>query len=523
MPRKPRLEKIAFLLLKEGVEQEEALRKDRDLSAHVVPPLTTTKEMLFVHAPPPHRPNWQNYLNRHVRGGLGDLYSAGASAVLFLEVRDRRFAIAFGGGRHLLLPDVIEEDFGLKVVLNTVDPERLRSVDAKNIDETTMHTRLDVSRESPFSTFGLDVTQDLVRAVTGTPRDETLAHRLTGADALGVSTRAQVPELPDLGARLLDAYAATDYRDNFEFIDYLRPESKPGRIAELNELLVEAVNAWDIDSLHLAAPEPLDWMDVLGFRFSSSDDHDVDNDPRITRYLDSKHDPVTIDDLKSDQLVALRASDGGVLDHWSIYRSAVFEIESDGEVFVLSGGRWFRVNRDFKDRVTREVEALPIFVGLPDADPGTDEDAYNNKAAASLDAACMDKKFVYDGGPDKMEICDVLTRTGTMIHVKQRGSSSTLSHLFAQGLNTADRLLGDDEFRRQAREVVTEVDPDFADVIPLERPDPSTRQVVFAVITRSTRQTPLTLPFFSVLSLRSAAQRLRALGCPVAIAAVREP
>jgi hypothetical protein len=73
MPRTPRLEKLTFLLLKEGASLAEALRGDRDLSAHVVPPLTTSHETLFVNAPPPHRPNWQNYLNQHVRGRLGDL------------------------------------------------------------------------------------------------------------------------------------------------------------------------------------------------------------------------------------------------------------------------------------------------------------------------------------------------------------------------------------------------------------------------------------------------------------------
>jgi len=43
-----------------------------------------------------------------------------------------------------------------------------------------------------------------------------------------------------------------------------------------------------------------------------------------------------------------------------------------------------------------------------------------------------------------------------------------------------------------------------------------------AVITRSQRTTPLTLPFFSLFSLRNATIRLRALGCPVSVAAVRE-
>src|SRR6185503_17445317 len=101
---------------------------------------------------------------------------------------------------------------------------------------------------------------------------------------------------------------------------------------------------------------------------------------------------------------------------WQVYRCLVFQVELDGYLYVLSDGDWFRVDIDYRRRVEAEVEALPDFVGLPDADRGTDEDAYNRKAAQSVGALCLDKRFVYDGGPDKMEICDLLTRDGALIH-----------------------------------------------------------------------------------------------------------
>jgi uncharacterized protein (TIGR04141 family) len=177
---------------------------------------------------------------------------------------------------------------------------------------------------------------------------------------------------------------------------------------------------------------------------------------------------------------------------------------------------------NFKDRVYNEVAQIRLLEGLPAADQGTDEDSYNLKAAAAIDALCLDKKFVYDGGPDKMEVCDILTRDGGFIHVKHRGSSSTLSHLFTQGLNSAERLLQDPDFRRKAREVVAAEDEAFADVFTEDRPSPESHQITFVVITRSDRDTPLTLPFFSVVSLRAAASRLRGYGFPVSVAAVRE-
>jgi uncharacterized protein (TIGR04141 family) len=524
VPRQPQLHKLTLSLQKEGVRREDVLREVDRLSEHMVPALDTRSETLFVHAPPPHPPGWQAYLERHVRGGLANLYSSGAAAVLFVEASGREFALTFGQGRHLLDGELFEEDFGLKVVLNTVAPDRLRSVDAKNIDETTMHTRRDLSRESAFSAFGLDVTHDLLRAVTGAPTDETLAHRLTGADALGIWTRTQLPELPRLGERLLDAFGSEEYKKNFDFIDYLRPEKKPGRISDLNELLLQALNRREIDDVHLAAPEIVDWMELEGFQFAPSDQTELDADPRISRYLDTVGaDSLDIERLKSDRLVAIRVGDQQVLGNWSVFKSIVYQVELDGEMFVLSGGRWFRVSTDFKERVYRDLGDLAFFEGLPDADAGTNEGDYNIKAAAALGGVCLDKRLVFDGGPDKMEICDILAPTGAMIHVKQRGSSSTLSHLFAQGVNSAERTLTDRDFRRQARQILAELDAEFAEAISEERPEPTAHPVVFAVITRSERQTLLTLPFFSILSLRTAVQRLRALGCPVFVAKVPEP
>jgi uncharacterized protein (TIGR04141 family) len=95
--------------------------------------------------------------------------------------------------------------------------------------------------------------------------------------------------------------------------------------------------------------------------------------------------------------------------------------------------------------------------------------------------------------------------------------------LFSQGVNSAERLLQDAEFRRQARALIARERADFGDVLPPDRPSPDAHEISFVVITRSDRDTPLTLPFFSVVSLRAAATRLHGFGFRVSIAAVREP
>jgi uncharacterized protein (TIGR04141 family) len=525
MARPPRLQKLTVFLLKEGLESNNALRERDGVTGYVVPALTQAMESLFVLAPPPRTPRWAGYLGPHLATNLEGLFTSSAPAVLLINSADRLFAVTFGQGRHLLDPEALEQDFGLRVVLNTVAPDQLKSVDARTIEETTLHTRRDVSRDSSLSAFGLDVARDLVRAVTGTPQDATLAHRLTGADALGIETRAQLPELPALMTRLLSAYEATDYKQNFEFIDHLRPEKDPGRLSELNSLLIDALKTGDITDAHLAAPEVLDWLELAGFKLSTTADREPESDPRISTYRESREqelEDLTIETLKADRLIAVRVSDEGILAAWPIYRCLVYQLELSGYLYVLSGGQWFRVAVQYKNRLYSQAETIERLEGLPDADPGSTEDAYNMKAAAVIGGLCLDKKLIQADGPDRMELCDILSREGGLIHVKQRGSSSTLSHLFAQGLNSAERLLLDDNFRERARNLIQGEDPTCTDVVSAERPEPSEHEVSFVVITRSERQTPLTLPFFSVISLVNAADRLGAFGYRVSVAAVRE-
>ena len=271
--------------------------------------------------------------------------------MLLFEAEERLFAVTFGQGRHLLEPESFEKDFGLKVVLNTVAPDQLKSVDAKTIDETPVHTRRDLSKDSAFSAFGLDPSRDLLRAVTGRPRDETLAHRLAGSDALAIHTREDLSRLPELGARLLAAYQADDYREHFAFIDFLRPERDPGRIAELQDLLLAALASQEWTDIHLAAPETLDWQEFDGFRFSTQPkDEDNANDPSIRAYLATREDDLDLSVLKHDRMLAMRASDGEPMASWQVYKCIVFQVELDGYLYVLSDGDWFRVDLDYRTR-----------------------------------------------------------------------------------------------------------------------------------------------------------------------------
>jgi uncharacterized protein (TIGR04141 family) len=184
---------------------------------------------------------------------------------------------------------------------------------------------------------------------------------------------------------------------------------------------------------------------------------------------------------------------------------------------VLSGGDWYRIDKSYRDKVESFVRKVPeLELKLPGADAMQGEDAYNLAAAEAVNGVCLDQKLVGVGGIDRIEVCDVLTKDGLFIHVKKRGRSSTLSHLFAQGVTSAEMLLNDDEFRKDAAKRVKEVDATFAAAIPQKPGAREKIEVAFVILSRGQRpEKPYGLPFFSLVSLKAATERLQGAGVKV--------
>ncbi len=528
MARAPKLQSLAIFLLKEGIRSPaEAISESDGITWHDARASTGVSGSLAVKAPTRKAPWWVSYLGPHVGTGtsLAGLANASTAALLVIEAAGRMFAFSFGYGRHLLNPDAYEPGFGLRVVLNTVEPDRLTSVDARTFDELTMHTRRDVSQGSSFAAFGLDVTRDLVRAVTGPPRDEGLGRRASGSDALALLTRAQFPELPALCERLADEYAGEAYKERFGWIDHLQRVRDRALVERLDASVVEAIRSEDLIDMHLAPPEPLPGERLAGFKFSTSNQDRLDPDPRITEYRATveRIDDLELTNLKNDKVIAINADNDMPLEQWSVYRCIVFDKRHEGVLYALSAGHWYAVSESFADDVIRFATDLPeLDVDLPDAVLGDREEIFNEAAAQAIGGLCLDQRLVATPAGDRIEMCDILTRHRQLIHVKKRGSSSTLSHLFSQGLVSAELLTREGAFRDEARAMVAALDGGFDAVLPTDRPGRDEWEVGFVVITRSRRDTPLTLPFFSLVNLRSTVQRLQDLGFRVSVRKVDE-
>src|SRR5262249_49658804 len=122
-----------------------------------------------------------------------------------------------------------------------------------------------------------------------------------------------------------------------------------------------------------------------------------------------------------------------------------------------------------------------------------------------------------------VEICDLLSINRQLIHVKRHLGSSDLSHLFSQGLVSAELLQSSPEFRDATRAKIAEVADgrDGFDFFNGETIRTSEFEVAYAIAERwNGRSIVEALPFFSKVNLRDVAERLRERGFKVTLSQI---
>ena len=123
---------FSIFLLKKGYDTSNSLKDNNSLSKAVAAKKLPKHSTLFVLDNPPRDPWWKNYFDIEQ-----PLPQASKGALVFIPVKDRCFALSFGHVFHNLLDNCYEYDFGLRVTLNSLDPNKLKSV--RNCMELTTY------------------------------------------------------------------------------------------------------------------------------------------------------------------------------------------------------------------------------------------------------------------------------------------------------------------------------------------------------------------------------------------------
>lgn len=498
--------KLNVYLIKSGVTDEQIVRPGL-LSSNIDGVGT-----FFGVDSQPITPNWFSSFFGAAIASPFRLLSANSKGVLLVKrtyEEERTFAITFGHGRFLLADGVVEERFGLKIVLNTMEDDSFRSFDRTTLGSSPRQSREQVSRGSDVSAFGLDIEQDLVRSVTAKSRDRRLGKIITGRDSLSISAKFGAHNIGTLLDICMSQYASQSYKENYDWIDQISHVKDPAKLNELNNDLVERLNKSNYENIWMAPPDILDWVDIKDFRYGSSKKSKTTEDLDISEFMESLgDDPITLESINSKAIIAVSSKDDSVAEQWNAFRCIYAETTLDKRVHVLNDGKWYEIAADFSDRVNIDYLSIPTAdLKLPPY-AHKDENAYNEFITTQIEGACcMDQKLIqHGGGKSKIEFCDVATKDGKLIHVKRRSGSAQLSHLFSQGAVAGELYVQDSNFREKLNDKF----PDTHKLgNPAQQPDPKAHEIVFAVVGGNGSEN---IPFFSKVTIRNARRRLRGYG-----------
>lgn len=407
---------------------------------------------LFVKRPKPHFPSWSKFFSSRIDPiEFGKISSSGA--VLMVTVAGRHLAVVFGTGRSLLDPLMLEQRFGLLTTLNAVDPKRVRSIDTQSLAKHGMQSRTQASRDSTPREFGLDIDQDLVRAVAGTPIDGKVGETIAGLDSLHVSARISLDDLPERLSLYLKTSKDKKYQAEFGWIDRIRDVKDPATIEALEKRLLKELKSKKGPVTCWIAPEGIiEPNTVVYFQYGHAS-----MAPRVSQLtLDNCFEyfggakTVTMDGLQQKRVVALRADDT-IAHEWPLYRCLYAELQHDRRSYLLNAGKWYQVDEEFVQGVNDAVSKIATCdIGFPQFDDKDGERGYNERVVANSRGhfTLADRENVqHGGGPSKIEFCDLYSKERDIVHVKVYHGSAVLSHLFSQAAASGQTFKFDATFR----------------------------------------------------------------------------
>lgn len=457
------------------------------------------------------RPQWLDFFDEVPEIKALDLRNRTHSAVFLVETAGRGFALSFGYGYSMIEPAAIKRRFGLRAALNLVDPEQIRSMDRKRLESVTMYTREQAGRGSGLNAFTIDAERELLRSITGASKDKGVGTRVSGKDAFAITGRAELGQILERVASWYELSQKDEYKGSFLWVDNIAEERDSAKILSLDSILEVRIRDGDLEKIWLMPPEILDWTDIDGFRFRNKNGplcQELEFDTYFAdRYREQSE--ASIKKMKKDKVLAQSNETGAADPRWSVYGCLYAEVMLDDDLYILDESQWYRIDRNFADEVAGFQSAMVTTgLSLPPCE-GENEGHYNARVAKESRGALklMDKKTVSSGtGRGTVEVCDLYHPVRKIfVHVKKYSSSSTMSHLFAQGYVAAQSLLYHRGFQRRAIDKF----PDGG--LPEGDFDPAEYEVAYAVIAKAGRD-GVELPFFSLVNLRTAAQTLERIG-----------
>lgn len=406
------------------------------------------------------------------------------------------FAIPFGGGKSLLINEALVEDFGLKILLNSVDIDQFRQLHISDCGKNFRSTSSQLPKLGTIDDFVFDFNTEILKKAVAKSDDELFANNnIIGADGITVTVPYKCNNIDDFLIECYQKYKSNKYKEHFSWLDNIREVKDPTLKEKLQLVLINSINSKEFDKVWMAVPEIIDWDNVSYFKFRKRDN--PENDISISTFIktfDNEH----IDNFK--QILNKNVSAYDFNDNesytWSANKCLMCEINYQDNIYCYNASKWYVVNKDYSIEIQKYYNSLPVSnVKFIECKEKYEKD-YNKRLSESLpNSVLMDCKNIeaIESGRSPVELCDVLTNNNELIHIKRGETSSYLSHLFNQARVSSD-LLYYEKFRIKANNKIGKeyFDRNFKT---------SNYTIILGIITNGKEDLPK-IPFFSKVAIR---------------------
>lgn len=487
--------------------------------------------VFFARRPDPHPTEWLDFVEPVAGGLLDGAEVSSMGCLVILPSEDRLFALAFGTGWSFISPHAFERNFGLKVVANAIDDGQLRVLDARSLDAVSLNQRMQTSRRSAISDFGMNLDRDMLTGVTGSAQSAGLLGKtIAGRDSLKIRRDIEWDDFGELLRELLLLWDSELYRDSyFAAIDHFGIVRDKELLQSLDERLQREIENGDAGNLCLAVPEMIAWENPI-FKYQKPRQGAPHEDIDWETYVDSVDEygiDVTIELMKRQSVHCFIGDDDKLAYTWPVYSCLYVELVDGEDVFVLSSGAWCKIAGSYIESVNHDVMTIPgcslalSATSLPDEDQYIDIHTGDNNPGYRK----MHKEMIsHGGGHGSIEFCDILSPSRHLIHIKRHGrrkGPEALSHLFSQGVVSSQLMMSDTQFRQKVNTKLQVAGCEHLFEPHTDRLNGRDWEVVFVIIHHAMRSND-SLPLLSRINLRNAASRIRSLGMSVSTLHVLE-
>lgn len=464
---------------------------------------------------------------------------------LLLGIDGTAYALSYGNGYRLIPDELTDQSFGLSFLIRRLDGEQVSDLVRRRANARGRIDSTVVSAGAPVWMLGVAENVEIIRRIGGRAKDFKVTfsaasdRAVTVEGSVGLRMRFGV----EPGALVADIReCARVCREEepdpaLEFIEYVQPVTDADTKAILDDELEQLLAAAKADACEQLIPVvPTSVLEHFGQAHTftvrigraqtvPSPSLELEDIIRRTRV---QRDGERLKALRCGQ-VFLNGDEAGkeVLASARADRWIEANVSIDARRFFLMDGDWFEIGVDYvrasRDAISRLFPATPA-ISLPPwslPERRTEYD-YNRYVAAWSRGQylCLDKnQSVRDplGARSSLEICDLLGPDNELIHVKRAEGSAPLSHLFSQGLISAQSLVAGPPTMLERFVKTVAALPHGRSLSAAFKPT----KVVYAILMPKGRQlTPDTLFPFSQATLAHAARILGTYGIDVEVVGI---